>query len=55
LVEVKSDELSYTIYYGDKIADFYSVVSGMTVDLQPGCHAVNCRASFSLANPDERR
>jgi hypothetical protein len=33
LVEVKSDELFYAIHYDDKIADFYSIVSGMTVDL----------------------
>jgi hypothetical protein len=44
LVEVKCDQLSYAVYYGDKIADFYSIVFGMTVDLQPRCHAVYYRA-----------
>jgi hypothetical protein len=51
---VKSDKLSYAIYCDEKIADFYSIFSGMTVDLQPGCHAVYYRALFFSANPDER-
>ena len=37
---MKSDELSCAMYCDDNIADFYSIISGMIVDLQPGCHAV---------------
>lgn len=54
LVEVKSDKLSYAIYCDDKISDFYSTFSGMTVDLQPECHAVYYRTLFFLASLDER-
>jgi len=54
LVEVKSDKLSYAIYCDDKIADFYSIFSGMIVDLQPVCHAIYYRTLFFSAIPDER-
>jgi hypothetical protein len=37
-------ELSYAVYHDDKIVNFYSIVSGMTAGLQPGCHAVYDRA-----------